>query len=123
MRPLPSWWYSLNAVLPPWLHVLYAAKTSSDRLTSLLALERVRGRDRVGVGVGVRVRVRVRIRVRVRVSGLLARLGDTAARKEVQLVEQVGVAVVHAHVERRCEDALEEGAEVALLHGHGGACG
>ena len=111
----------MNAVLPPWLHVLYAAKTSSDRLTSLLALERVRGRDRVGVGVGVRVRVR--IRVRVRVSGLLARLGDTAARKEVQLVEQVGVAVVHAHVERRCEDALEEGAEVALLHGHGDACG
>ena len=39
----------MKTVRPPWLHVLYAAKTSSDRLTSLLALDRGRGRGRVRV--------------------------------------------------------------------------
>ena len=49
---------------------------------------------------------------------LLRRRGAAAAREEVELVDNVGVAVVHPHVERRREHALEEGAEVALLHRH-----
>ena len=49
---------------------------------------------------------------------LLARLGDAAAREEVQLVEQVGVAVVQPHVERLVEHALHKGAEVLLLQRH-----
>ena len=49
---------------------------------------------------------------------LLRRRRAAAAREEVELVDDVGVAVVHPHVERRREDALEEGAEVALLHRH-----
>eukprot|EP00965_Chrysotila_dentata_P148466 4901957-Pleurochrysis_carterae.AAC.5 len=50
---------------------------------------------------------------------LLRRLGDAAARGEVKLVEQVGVAVVQTDVERLVEHALHQRAEVVLLRGRG----